>query len=82
MVLKSTAAPLPCPGSGDITRMANIRVVLADLVTPENQKPEFLNINPASAGGSDRDFKLSESHAILTYVHATRRTEDTGTLWV
>jgi glutathione S-transferase len=51
---------------------------MVDLMKGEQRKPEFLAVNPLGQvpAISDGDFNLSESHAILAYLHNTRHTPD------
>ena len=82
MVLKIYGHPLSEPSRTVhiFAQMAEIEheYILIDLIQHEQRLPGFLAINPLGQvpAISDGDFKLGESHAILTYLAITRQVED------
>lgn len=82
MVLKIYGNLLSQPARAVVifARAANIEheFVNLDMMKGEHKKPEYLAVNPSGQvpAISDGDFNLAESHAIMTYLHATRHAED------
>ena len=82
MVLKIYGHPVSQPARAVqiFARAANIEheFVVLDMMKGEHKKPEYLLVNPSGQvpAIADGDFNLAESHAIMTYLHATRHAED------
>ena len=82
MVLTVYSQDISQPGRAVLifVRLANIEheLVVVDLMTGEQRKPEFLAKFPQGKipAISDGDFNLTESHAIMTYLATTRQVAD------